>query len=194
MSNIKHNHRLNLKKTEAQFQLMKSNINIPFMLDALNYTESIAKESPGNAEEPIILLSNVLRYGLYETQSTFIPLYRELEVLEEYILLQNQIDRQCTLKLNTLSLLENVPIVPNILVRFVGYWKHIMDNRLEGQQQINIFAEHNTLLMNLPLSADIDNLKNLLEKRFPIFQDVNFVVTYFINNESLVLKIVNLAK
>ena len=183
-----------LQKSINNVLLIKSNINLPFILQALTYTENLAKENPKDAEQPIIALSNILRYGLYETQNKFISLSRELEILEEYIEILNQIDSTIKLKINYIPPIDNIPISPNILIRFIGYWKEIISNEVEGEQIINIYAEHKTILINLPITNTPYFSKKLIEKKIPDYTDEYFNVTYFINHDCIILKIINIVE
>ena len=193
LDNLKKNNDLLRLKTIKQVQLMKSNINIPFVVNSLTYSQNIAKKTPSNAEESIILLSNVLRYGLYETQSDFNPLNRELEVLSDYITLQNNIDSRFHIVLNTDLKVENNHIVPNILVRFVGFWKEHLQKQLIGKQEIILSSLNKTVELNLPLPSKTDKFKSSLEKTFPTYEDQNFSVSYKISDDNIILKITTLS-
>lgn len=138
MENKKIEHELLLQKTNTQIKLVKSNVNIPFILQTLSSIENIAIRNPENAQNPIIALSNVLRYGLYDTQAEQIPLQREIEILEDYFALVNQNEVSFSLHLKTAGEIEEQAVPPNILVKFVSNWKDYFSQQLSGEQDICI--------------------------------------------------------
>ncbi len=186
------NKHLLLQKTTSQIQWMKSNINIPFMLDSLSYAEKLAQEEPKKAEESIMLLSDILRYGLYESESSKISLEREIEILHEYITLQNKTDSSVSLKLEVNQDVGNLSIVPNILLRFIGLWKSIEKGKIKGEQVITLYRENNTIVLKLPVSPQIQMDKSRIKEQFPVFRNEYFMIDYKQDGEYLYLEILNL--
>lgn len=78
-------HQLELHKTNNEVQLLKNRINIPFFIDTLNTLETKAIKSPNSIQDEIIELSNILRYSLYESDSSTTLLSKEIEVLNQYL-------------------------------------------------------------------------------------------------------------
>lgn len=187
------NKTLQLQKNNRQIQFIKSNINIPFLLETLNYSENLAKHSPQQAGEPIMLLSNVLRYSLYESESEKISLEREIEILKEYISLQNQVDKNIVLALH-INIHNNLYIMPNSIIRFIGIWKSIL-NKLEikGIQNILLLDDdHKTVMLRLPINENFHHYLSDVQKQFPTFSNEHFNIDYFIEKHCLCLKSTNL--
>ncbi|MEY5048636.1 MAG: hypothetical protein RLZZ175_1995 [Bacteroidota bacterium] len=188
--NLDKNKTLEWEKTNTQLQLFKSNINIPFMLKALTYAENVSKQNPENVSEPIISLSNILRFGLYESQKQAVPLHNEIEILKEFIQLNNQIENNYTLQLNHEKVNENLQIIPNILVRFVALWLNLNHNNFQKDEQIKLESIDNEIILQLNISSGF-NISDL-EHQFQHFKDEYFEVIYFTENNILSLKISNL--
>lgn len=186
------NEKLLIQKTTSQIQWMKSNINIPFILESLRYAEKIAQEDPKKAEEPIMLLSDILRYGLYESESSQISIEREIEVLHKYMDLQNKIDPSINLKLEINSEIDHLPIIPNILLRFISVWKSLTKQKIKGEQVIKLYREGNSILLKLPLSSLIQLDKMNIKEQFPVFSNDYFMIDYKQEEEYLYLEIINL--
>jgi|GEM_PF-6519979 len=188
------NKELQLQKTNSQIQWIKSNINIPFILETLSYTEKRAKENPQDVGEPILSLSNILRYGLYESESSSITLEREIEIIQEYITLQNKIDASSTLILQV-----NVPnntkalVIPNIMVRFIGLWKMAMQKTIKEEQTILIYGSSNTVSLKLPIDQSIDFNSDEIKTKIPVFNNELFSIDYKQEGDYLCLKIINLS-
>ncbi len=186
------NKELLLQKTNSQIQWMKSNINIPFILETLSYTEKSTKENPKAAEEPILLLSNILRYGLYESESSTINLEREIEIIKEFIALQNTIDSSIALTLQVNITERNVLVIPNIMVRFIGLWKLAVQNNIKGAQTIFINGNTNTVVLKLPIDQTIDFNSAEIKTKIPVFNNELFAIDYKQEGDYLCLEIINL--
>ncbi len=56
-------------------------------MNTLNNIHALVDIDPGRAQSSIILLSRMMRYVVYESESTSIPLQKEVEFLSNYITL-----------------------------------------------------------------------------------------------------------
>ncbi|GAB3825337.1 hypothetical protein GCM10028895_34830 [Pontibacter rugosus] len=74
---------------ETELQALRTQINPHFMFNSLNNIRSLVCEDPEKARQMITNLSELLRYGLQYTQQERVPLARELEVVESYLLLES---------------------------------------------------------------------------------------------------------
>ena len=76
------------EKLQAELSLLKSQVSPHFLFNSLNnlYKLSLAKDD----QAPVMIekLSDILRYLIYEGQSTFVPLENEVELLQNYLDLQ----------------------------------------------------------------------------------------------------------
>ena len=190
-SNEKRNRELILQKTKSQIQNMKSNINIPFMLDTLSHAEALAIESPQQAAESIMALSNVLRYGLYESDLAMVNVEREIEVIRDYITLQNNVDTNVQLTLEISNLKTNTSVPPNILLRFISLWKTEFKNTSVGINFIHIEGGKNSLVLKIAIESEQEHLLQLKTQLFT-FSNENFTVEYPNEDNYLCLKITNL--
>jgi Predicted signal transduction protein with a C-terminal ATPase domain len=81
---------LERKFSEAQLQLVKSQLNPHFLFNTLNMIARMAQiEEAKISEEMLIALSNLLRYSL-RTTSPFAPLNQELKVIRDYMYIQEK--------------------------------------------------------------------------------------------------------
>jgi Predicted signal transduction protein with a C-terminal ATPase domain len=81
---------LERKFSEAQLQLVKSQLNPHFLFNTLNMITRMAQiEEAKVTEEMLIALSNLLRYSL-RTTSPFAPLNQELKVIRDYMYIQEK--------------------------------------------------------------------------------------------------------
>ncbi len=78
------NANLKLANLEAEYKLLKDQINPHFLFNALNTAKALIKKQPQQAEEYIIHLSAFLRASINNTRKT-VPLKEELALCNEFI-------------------------------------------------------------------------------------------------------------
>ena len=71
--------------SEARFQALRYQMNPHFLYNALNSVRGLLLESPQRAEDFVVRLARFLRSSLSVSQETLVPLYRELEILGNYL-------------------------------------------------------------------------------------------------------------
>jgi two-component system, LytTR family, sensor kinase len=76
------------EKISAELSFLKSQINPHFLFNTLNNIYSLAERKSDKTGQSILLLSNLMRYILYDTRDGKIMLKNEIKHLEEYIELQ----------------------------------------------------------------------------------------------------------
>ncbi len=81
---------LEQKFSEAQLQLIKSQLNPHFLFNTLNMIYRMAQiEDAPISQEMLRVLSNLLRYSL-RTTAPFAPLNQELKIIEDYMYIQEK--------------------------------------------------------------------------------------------------------
>ena len=78
---------LKRQNMQAEMDYLKYQINPHFFMNTLNNIHALVDIDPGRAQSSIILLSRMMRYVVYESESTSIPLQKEVEFLSNYITL-----------------------------------------------------------------------------------------------------------
>lgn len=73
------------EKMAAELDLLKSQIHPHFLFNTLNNLYSFTLEKSEKAPEIILKLSNLLRFMIYESSVSFIPLQKEISILQQYI-------------------------------------------------------------------------------------------------------------
>lgn len=71
----------------SQLKYLKAQINPHFFMNTLNNIHALVDIDPERAQSSIILLSRMMRYVVYESDSNSIPMAREVEFLSNYITL-----------------------------------------------------------------------------------------------------------
>jgi two-component system, LytTR family, sensor kinase len=79
--------RLKSEKLETEMKFLKSQINPHFLFNALNNVYTLAIIKAEETPDIILQLSDMLRYMLYDCKEDFVPLYKELDYIRNFIAL-----------------------------------------------------------------------------------------------------------
>lgn len=72
-------------KSEAELKNLKNQLSPHFLLNTLNNIYALILFDANKAQEAVLDLGKLLRYVLYENQSDFVPLYKEVDFIRNYI-------------------------------------------------------------------------------------------------------------
>lgn len=75
-------------KVEAELKFLKVQLNPHFLFNTLNNLYYLATEKSDKAPQAILQLSEMLDYVMHSSKSTFVPLGKELQQVENYIALE----------------------------------------------------------------------------------------------------------
>lgn len=84
----KRNDEMEKQKAIGELNFLKNQLNPHFLLNALNNIYSLARKKSDDTTRAVLLLSDLLRYVLYETGKTRIPISQEIEFIKNYIQLE----------------------------------------------------------------------------------------------------------
>ena len=138
------------KKEAVQNELhsLKAQINPHFLFNNLNTIYSMAARNDRRTPDVILKLSDFLRYVLYDTSSEFIPLEKEVEMIQTYIGLQKErINPETTsVELEMSGDFGKAEIAPLLLLPLVeNCFKHGL-GKSQGEIKIQIKFEDKYLL------------------------------------------------
>lgn len=168
--NNEETHLLNIKKSHQQLQLLKNKINIPFLLEVLEILEKKAIKKPSAIQGKIIELSNILRYTLYESNTSSTKLHKEVEILTEYLDLLRNI-KQLNIKLSN-TIQDNIHIPTGILLKTVS----TLINHNINFSSIELTKEkrHFFFIIDIKKNNTTIKLATQLQKEFPYQLDIHF--------------------
>ncbi|WP_339836983.1 histidine kinase [uncultured Maribacter sp.] len=154
-----------INKNEAlqtELKLLKSQINPHFLFNALNNIYALSAIDSGKTQKSISYLSDMLRYVLYECEQEIVPLYKEIDYIENYIKLFS-LKSSKTYPITTTFSIENqnIQIVPMLLIPF-------LENALKHS---NIEKVTGTFI-NLKINATENSIDFELENSKPEFKIV----------------------
>lgn len=198
---VKEQRNLQLQKENisSQLQLLKAQVHPHFLFNTLNNIYAGTQVGSPAAARLILGLSQLLRYMLYECNQSLVPLHRELELLREYVLLeQSRYGNDLDVHLEMPTANRELSIAPLLLLPFVeNCFKHGTSHMLEQPWiSLHMTLEGNWMklkLLNGKLKAmapsaggiGLNNVKERLQLLYPGKHEL------LINNEDEVF-IVNL--
>lgn len=114
------------QKTEAELRALKAQINPHFFFNTLNSIYSMALDKDERLPGTVLQLSDLMRYFLYESRDKFIPLEKELGVVNNYIGLQKiRSGSQLDIEVKKTGEVNGQQIAPLLLITFLeNAFKH----------------------------------------------------------------------
>lgn len=122
-------------KTELSY--LKNQINPHFLFNALNNIYVLSRKRPDEAPEAILLLSDLLRYQLYDCVQEKVALKDEIEYLQNYLQLDKLRKSNAKIKFNIKGDVNGKMVAPFLFLPFVeNAVKHGIN--MNGESYLNI--------------------------------------------------------
>lgn len=111
------NSELQKEKISSELEYLKQQINPHFLFNALNSIYSLTILNSENSSDAVLKLSSILRYMLYETDKDKVQLSDEVEVIENYLGLQQlRLTNKTVVKFEKSGNLEPYRVEPMLLI------------------------------------------------------------------------------
>lgn len=153
------------QKTEVELRALKAQINPHFFFNTLNSIYSMALDKDERLPNTILQLSDLMRYFLYGSKDNFIPLEKELAVLNNYIALQKiRSDAQLNIETKIAGEIDQKQIAPLLLITFLeNAFKHGVKGVSEKRFiKLDIGVDKNRFLFSVENNKGlIDEIKTL---------------------------------
>lgn len=135
--------KLNEQKKTAELTALKNQLNPHFLFNTLNNLYALAFKKSDKTTHVIQKLSEILDYTLYGSNHKFVMLQKEIELIENYIVLEKiRYDDRISVSFNK-ELESDGKIAPLLLLTFVeNAFKHGVSQELE-EAFINIKIKQN---------------------------------------------------
>lgn len=151
---LKEQRNLQLQKENisSQLQLLTAQVHPHFLFNTLNNVYANTHVTSPVAASMIAGLSDLLRYMLYEGNQALVPLHRELQMLQQYILLEkSRYGKGLDLSVNLPQGETNYTIAPLLLLPFVeNCFKHGTSTMLEQPwMSLSVAIENGWLKLKL---------------------------------------------
>jgi len=138
------------ERQASEIALLRSQVNPHFLFNTLNNIYSLVYNKSDEAPEAVMKLSSIMRYMLYDSNTDFVPLFKEVEYLNSFIELQQlRIPQKGFVELKVLGSMDNRIIAPMLLIPFVeNAFKH-GDKTHEPGITIQLTLETNRLIFTV---------------------------------------------
>jgi len=141
------NQELLLENKKAEFQMLKAQVSPHFLFNTLNsfYSQLILKED--EMADDILVLSDLLRYVITETEKNETILANDIQFIQNYIYLQKKrFEDQLYLDFTIEGNYANEKIISSALIHFIeNVFKHGKLNNPEEKASIKIKIKDNFL-------------------------------------------------
>ncbi|MFI1773235.1 sensor histidine kinase [Thalassobellus citreus] len=108
------------QKFSTELHFLKHQLSPHFLFNSLNSIYSLTTQKSNDAPEAVITLSELMRYMLYETNSEFVSLGRELAYVQNYLKLQRlRIANNKDVTINIHGSIRNQKIRPLLFISFI---------------------------------------------------------------------------
>lgn len=111
---------------QTELKFLKSQINPHFLFNSLNNIYAMSAIDVPKTQQSISYLSDMLRYVLYECESPYVPITKEVTYIEDYIkLFSLKSSKKYPIETNFNITNETIEIAPMLLIPFVeNAFKH----------------------------------------------------------------------
>ncbi|WP_204263141.1 sensor histidine kinase [Spongiivirga citrea] len=145
------------EKVETELKFLKSQFNPHFLFNTINSIFVLIHKNQDMASESLAKFSDLMRYQLYECNESFIPLYRELEYLQNFIELGSlRLDNNVMVEIQVdKPEYSNLYIAPFILMPFIeNSFKHVSQlDEIDNWLKINVSFEAQLLRLEVSNST-----------------------------------------
>jgi sensor histidine kinase YesM len=129
----KENEMLTRANTDAELQLLKSQIHPHFLFNTLNNIYSYSLDKPAEAAELVRKLKSTVHYMIDECNHVSVPLNNELDMIANYIELEKiRYGNRLSMQIELMDNDKNYVIAPLLLIPFVeNSFKHGLSQMLK---------------------------------------------------------------
>ncbi len=123
---------LQTKTVESELRFLKTQINPHFLFNTLNSLYALTIKKSDDAPEVVLMLSEMMRYMLYECNETEVSLKKEVNYIENYLNLEKlRIVKNSNIRFEIEGNINHQKIAPLLFIPFIeNSFKHGMSNQI----------------------------------------------------------------
>ncbi len=179
------------ERMKSELSFLRSQISPHFIFNVLNSIVYLIRSKSNQAESVTIKLSELMRYMLYESSDTQVPLDKEMEYLKNYVELQKiRFEEDVEIRLDIEGNASSQLIEPMLMIPFVeNAFKHgvgliqapIIDIHLKIEEETLTFSVKNktseieTEDKDSASGIGLRNVRRRLELLYPERHELNIV-------------------
>lgn len=139
-------------RTEAELSNLRNQLNPHFLLNTLNNIYALISFDADKAQHAVEELSRLLRHVLYDNQQNFVPLYKEVAFMQNYISLM-RIRVTSNVKIETqISIAPDdaQPIAPLIFISLLeNAFKHGVSQAGKGYIRVELYKQADDIVCEI---------------------------------------------
>jgi LytS/YehU family sensor histidine kinase len=118
---------------QSELKFLRSQVNPHFLFNTLNSLYALTLKKSDQAPEIVIKLSEMMRYMLYECNEAYVPLYKEINYLKNYIELERlRHGSHIDIKINITGDVNQQRIAPLLFIPFIeNSFKHGVSKKID---------------------------------------------------------------
>ena len=146
---IKLKEALQKKNHEMEMALVKAQLDPHFLFNTINNIDVLILKDAEEASHYLNKLSDIMRFMLFETKTTAIPLAKELKYIEKYIALQKiRTTNKNYVDYSVKGIVNGQTIAPMVFIPFIeNAFKHTNNKKLEDAITVQIEVAQATIKM-----------------------------------------------
>lgn len=124
---------LEQEKLQAELKFLKAQVHPHFLFNTLNNLYALTLRQSKDASEVVLKLSDLLDYMLYECNADWVPLKKEIKLVEDYISLEKiRYGKRLEVSFDIRGDVEETMIAPMMILPFVeNSFKHGVSGELD---------------------------------------------------------------
>lgn len=142
---------LEKQAVEAELYYLKSQINPHFLFNTLNNIHTLVYKQAPAAPEAVVQLASLMRYMIYESNASLVPLSREMDYLQDYISLQQlKYKNSPVVDLQITGNTDNCRVAPLLFIHLLeNAYKHSPARLEPGDVKVSMVLSENTLTFSV---------------------------------------------
>lgn len=152
---------LQSQNLESELNFLKSQINPHFLFNTLNNLYALSLKKSDQAPETVLMLSEMMRYMLYECNVEKVLLAKEINYLKNYLELEKiRLGQNFDINFEVHGEVGNLEIAPLMFIPFIeNSFKHGMNNLIaDGFVRINLYIKESEITMQIDNNSGDDIL------------------------------------
>ncbi|OJJ16559.1 sensor histidine kinase [marine bacterium AO1-C] len=153
---------LEKEKLEAELKFLKGQIHPHFLFNTLNNLYALTLKKDEHAPEIVLKLSDLMNYMLYDTNTPYIDIEKEINYIKNYIALEKiRYGNRVDISFNIAGQIAGNKIAPMLILPFVeNSFKHGVSGEIENAWiTIDLLIQGNAMTLKVENSKSIEYVK-----------------------------------
>ena len=153
---------LEKEKLEAELKFLKGQIHPHFLFNTLNNLYALTLKKDEHAPEIVLKLSDLMNYMLYDTNTPYIDIEKEINYIKNYIALEKiRYGNRVDISFNIAGQIAGNKIAPMLILPFVeNSFKHGVSGEIDNAWiTIDLLIQGNAMTLKVENSKSLEYVK-----------------------------------